>query len=210
MKRISLLLLLSIFIFSCGESQNNQTASSNLGGPCEGCEAIYEYGTKQLKHIDTLVGFKTLKNPIHISGTVYQQDGKTVAKNVIIYIYHTDNEGIYPSTKTSKGWERRHGYLRGWMKTDDSGKYSFYTSRPASYPNSKNPQHIHITVKEPDKKEYYIDAFYFEDDPYLTSRIKQNTNPRGGSGIITLKNLGSLKVAKRDIILGLNIPNYPN
>jgi protocatechuate 3,4-dioxygenase, beta subunit len=196
----------ALLLFACnGESQNQNT---KVGGPCEGCEAIYEYGNKVLNSIDTLPEFKRLPNPIKISGTIYKLDGKTPASNIILYVYQTNDKGKYPSNANSKGWEKRHGYIRGWLKTDTSGNYEFYTSRPASYPNSTVPQDIHITVKEPNKKEYYIEDFYFIDDPYITNNILNRKNARGGSGVISLHKVGDLKVAKRDIVLGLNIPNY--
>ena len=199
-------LIFVLLLFTCnGESQSR---NKKIGGPCEGCEAIYEYENKVLKPVDTLPEFNILPYPIKISGTVYEIDGKTPASKVILYVYHTNDKGKYPSKANSKGWGKRHGYLRGWMKTDASGKYEFYTSRPASYPNSTNPQHIHITVKEPDKNEYYIEDFYFNDDPYITKNILTRKNPRGGSGVISFKNIGNIQVAKRDIILGLNIPDY--
>lgn len=188
-----------------GQSQN---LNKKIGGPCEGCEAIYEYGNRVLKPTDTLPGFNVLPNPINISGVVYQSDGKTPAKDVILYVYQTDDKGEYPPRTDSKGWEKRHGYLRGWMKTDSSGKYEFYTSRPASYPNSTVSQHIHITVKEPERNEYYIDAFHFKDDPHITNNILNRKKPRGGSGVVLLVKKDNLYRAKRDIILGLNIPNY--
>tara|TARA_R110002073_G_scaffold233266_1_gene394408 strand:- start:51 stop:662 length:612 start_codon:yes stop_codon:yes gene_type:complete len=200
-------LLCAIFIFVVYNTES-QSLNKTVGGPCQGCEAIYEYDTKVLKPIDTLPDFRVLSNPIKISGTVYEIDGKTPARNVILYVYHTNDKGIYPKKPELKGWGKRHGYLRGWMKTDTFGKYEFYTSRPASYPNSTTPQHIHITVKEPDKNEYYIEDFYFRDDPHITNSILNRKNPRGGSGVIVLANNGSIQVAKRDIILGLNIPNY--
>ena len=200
------ILLCSFLLSKCVESQNEQVAQI-IGGPCEGCEAIYEYGDKILTAIDTLPSFDTMKTKIKISGTVFKNDGKTPAKNVILYFYHTNDEGIYPSKPDSKGWERRHGYLRGWVKTDENGTYTLYTSRPTSYPNSTMPQHIHITVKEPNKNEYYIDDYFFSDDPNLTLDIKNRKSPRGGSGIIRL-NKNSPQSATRDIILGLNIPNY--
>lgn len=204
MSNYKIIILLSLLF--TGLSINSQ--SKLVGGPCEGCEAIYEYGEKPLKHVDTLPLFKELPLPIRISGTVYKKDGNTPAKNVILYVYHTNDKGVYPKKKQSKGWESRHGYLRGWMKTNEKGQYVFYTSRPASYPNTRIAQHIHITVKEPDKNEYYMDSFHFRDDPYLPKNIIDKSNPRGGSGIISLKKEGSLYVATRDIILGLNIPNY--
>jgi len=207
-KKVYLLITLILFS-SCIKSQNNKETLNHIGGPCEGCEAIYEYGDKHLKNVDTLPDFNNSNNKIKISGTVYQNDGKNPAKDVIIYIYHTNEKGIYPSNSGSKGWERRHGYLRGWVKTNKDGKYTFYTLRPASYPNTTIPQHIHITLKEPDKNEYYLDDFYFEDDPNLPERMKTKENPRGGSGIVSLQNNSLISEVTRDIILGLNIPSYP-
>ena len=208
MYKFYFILVYTVLFSCCINSQNKQETSKTAGEPCEGCEAIYEYDDKILTSTDTLAGFNTLKPQIKISGTVYKKDDKTPAEDIILYVYHTNDKGIYPSNKASKGWERRHGTLRGWVKTDSNGSYTFYTSRPASYPNTRIPQHIHITIKEPDKNEYYISDFYFEDDPNLTDNIRNDPNPRGGSGIISLRDRSEIKEATRNIILGLNIPNY--
>ncbi|HMC02026.1 MAG TPA: hypothetical protein VKN14_13395 [Flavobacteriaceae bacterium] len=209
MRKVYFLFILLTLFSSCIKSQNNKETLKIIGGPCEGCEAIYEYGDRHLKNVDTLPDFNHSDHKIKISGTVYQNDGKTPAEGVIIYIYHTNDKGIYPSTSESKGWERRHGYLRGWVKTKEDGEYTFYTLRPASYPNTTIPQHIHVTVKESDKNEYYLDDFHFDDDPNLPKRMKTKESPRGGSGVVSLQSNGLLSEASRDIILGLNIPNYP-
>lgn len=186
------------------------TASAQqIGGICEGCEAVFEFGSKKLISIDTLPDFKQPGPKLEISGTIYQSDGKTPAKGVILYIYHTDQKGVYPQKGNETGWAKRHGYLRGWIKTDADGKYIFYTLRPASYPNSRAPQHIHPVVKEPTRNEYYIDEYLFTDDPFLDENERANQQQRGGSGIITLtKKQDGTWVGKRDIILGLNIPGY--
>lgn len=197
-----------IFFISFSISSQNRNSGKLIGGPCEGCEAIYEYGNKRLVSVDTLPQFNKLPNPIKVSGVVYKNDGKTPASNIILYAYHTNDKGIYPSNKNSKGWESRHGYLRGWVKTDSQGRYAFYTSRPASYPNTNIPQHIHITIKEPGKNEYYIDDVCFKDDPNITKAIINKKNPRAGYGLLSLKKDGKLHVATRNIVLGLNIPNY--
>lgn len=208
MQQSKVILLLLAFhtclLMNCQNSATNKL----VGGPCEGCEAIYEYGNRILKPVDTLPEFKKLPHPIKISGIVYKQDGKTPASNVILYVYHTNDKGVYPKKDGSKGWERRHGYLRGWMKTDENGSYAFYSSRPASYPNTTLPQHIHITVKEPEKNEYYLADYYFSDDPNLSTTIKNRTNHRGGNGIISLQKKGELYVAQRNIVLGQHIPDY--
>lgn len=186
-----------------------EASAQRIGGGCEGCEAVFEYGSKKLTSIDTLPDFKDPGPKLEISGTIFQADGKTPAGNVILYIYHTDQKGVYPQKGNETGWAKRHGYLRGWIKTNADGKYKFYTLRPASYPNSRAPQHIHPVVKEPNRNEYYIDEYLFTDDPFLDENEKANQRKRGGSGIITLtKRQDGTWVGKRDIVLGLNIPNY--
>ncbi|MGB5464094.1 MAG: intradiol ring-cleavage dioxygenase [Aureibaculum sp.] len=208
-------MLLRAYIFSiiflisaCAKSQDKEKNVRHIGGPCEGCEAIYEYGNNTLHPVDTLPDFEKGKEKIKITGIIYKKDGKTPAKDVILYAYQTNEKGIYPKIKTSLGWEKRHGYIRGWIKTDASGKYTFYTFRPGSYPNSSIAQHIHFTIKEPDKNEYYIDDILFDDDPFLAEAMRKKSHPRCGNGIVTLIKKDSILEAKRDIILGLNIPDY--
>lgn len=200
---IVIVVTLAMSLSSCAQTKNTQ-----VGGPCDGCEAVNEYGDMVLNWSDTIPGFESSIDKIKISGTVFKNDGKTPAKGVIIYVYHTDHTGRYPKKPASTGWESRHGYLRTWLKTNAKGQYEFYTSRPASYPNSIAPQHIHITIKEPNIQSYYIEDFYFADDPNISSSILNRKSPRGGSGVIHLKDDGTLKMASRNIILGLNIPNY--
>lgn len=176
-----------------------------VGGPCEGCEAVFEYGDLELTQTDTLPGFEEKEPKLKITGTIYKKDGKTPAEDVIMYIYHTNREGVYPTRGDEKGWARRHGYIRGWIKTDADGKYTFYTFKPGSY--SSNPAHIHPTILEPNGKYYYIDEIRFKGDPKLDN-VRQYIENRGGSGIVEPKKKGELLVVERDIILGKNISDY--
>ena len=198
-----------LLTFHACQSQSEKVEEHRLlGGPCEGCEAIFEYGEKKLTPIDTLPAYRENEPKIKITGTVFEKDGKTPAKNVILYVYHTNRKGIYETKGDEQGWAKRHGFIRTWLQTDANGKYTFFTFRPASYPNGRAPEHIHITIKEPDKNPYYIDDFLFDDDPLLTATERKRLKNRAGSGIITLQPTENIYVAKRDIILGLNIPNY--
>lgn len=203
MKKIFLTncLLLAIVFNGCTQ---NKRVRGNVGGACEGCEAIYECPRpfNQLKDTTYLPDWNDDSTGIAISGKVYKADGKTPAAGVIIYVYHTDQTGVYPIRGNEKGWDRRHGYIRGWMKTNAEGGYKFWTRIPAPYPGRKDPAHIHITIKEPDKNEYWIDEYLFDEDPLLTTEFRNQQEQRGGSGILTKKLV-------RDIILGKNIPNYP-
>ena len=206
MMRKSLLFLLLLVSISC-EGQNN-SPDKIVGGPCEGCEAIFEYGKKSLIAIDTLPLFLETEPKLKITGQVFQKDGKSPASEVLVYIYHTNREGIYQIKGDENGWAKRHGFIRGWVITDSEGNYTFYTFRPAAYPSRDEPEHIHLTVKEPGKTAYYLDEFVFADDPLLTKERKIHLQNRGGSGIVnpTLEN-GILTI-HRDLILGKNIPGY--
>lgn len=205
-----LLLLLCITTAACSQTSQQTKVKANVGGHCEGCEAIHEspVAFENLSFTDTLPEFNSKGEKIEISGIVYQKDGRTPAKDVVIYVYHTDQNGIYPTKGDEKGWAKRHGYIRGWMKTNEKGEYRFYTVRPASYPNSTNPRHIHIIIQEPGINEYWIDDYHFTDDPLVTAEMRKAKGQRCGSGLITLQKEGGISKAKRDIVLGLNIPDY--
>ena len=144
-----------------------------------------------------------------ITGTVFFDNGKQPKSNVIIYAYHTDQTGRYTNKNNEKGWAKRQGYIRGWMKTNEKGEYKFFTLRPAAYPGRQAPEHIHITIKEAGKNEYWIDEYLFDDDPILTDKERKNCQDRGGSGIIKVKDVGNMLKAERNIYLGKNIPDYP-
>ncbi len=209
MKNMLIALMLMLLTISC-QSQSQKTRNNKVGGPCEGCEAIYEYGDRKLISVDTLPLYQENEPKLRISGTVYQQDGKTPASDVIVYIYHTNRKGFYQTNGDEKGWARRHGFIRGWIKTGKDGRYTFYTFRPAGYPGRPDPEHIHFTVKEPDKGEYWIDDIWFNDDPRLTKKLRIQSQNRGGPGIATPVPVGSAFEVSRDIILGMNIPDYKN
>lgn len=219
MKQFLFLLLIASVFEGCAQSAPRQkepkASDIQVGGPCEGCEAIFESPIEfdKLPNLAWLPDWhEDSINRIAINGTVFKGDGKTPAPNVVIYIYHTDQSGVYPTKGDEKGWGKRHGYLRGWMKTDEKSEYKFWTRRPASYPNSNNPQHIHAIIKEPGKTPYWIDDYLFEDDPNLTESGKANQPNRGGSGILKFKPyyVGKpMQKSERNIYLGMNITDYP-
>jgi protocatechuate 3,4-dioxygenase, beta subunit len=140
---------------------------------------------------------------------VFMSDGKTPAPGVILYYWHTDNNGYYSPREGMDENAKRHGHLRGWVKTGADGRYAIYTIKPAAYPNRSDPAHIHSIVKEPAKNEYFIDDFIFDDDPLLTADRRSRLENRGGNGILRTTRPGDLLIAERDIILGLNVPGYP-
>lgn len=191
----------------------NKPQSTDLivGGQCEGCEGIYEspVAFSSLKPIDTLPDFFEEGPKIEISGTVYQLDGVTPASDIVMYLYHTDQDGFYSKGSKKTEWSQRHGYIRGWLKTDKNGFYKFYTLIPASYPNTTIVKHIHPTIKEPGKTAYWIDDFVFDDDPFLTEKEKNKKYPVAGNGVLKPIFEDGILKATRNIILGLNVTSYP-
>lgn len=201
---LSALLVLTALATSCGQSPSEK----RVGGACDGCEAMMEGMPASIEWETNIAPPGEPGEKLVLSGTIYKSDGKTPAPGVILYVYHTDNKGEY-SPAPNQRFARRHGHLRGWVKSDANGKYRFTTIRPASYPTGRNPQHIHPLVKEEGKSLYWIDEYLFDDDPFLTAEERSRQEKRGGAGVIHLtKDDGGSWTGKRDIILGLNIPGY--
>lgn len=208
-KKSLIALSLSVLLSPCIRAQTWNKGVKLVGGPCEGCEAIFENGNMELYSIDTLPDFKDKGRKIKVTGTLYQKDGKTPAKGVILYIYHTDQNGIYATKGGETGWAKRHGYIRGWIKTDEDGKYTFYTLKPGTYPSRSTPAHIHLTILEPNGKYYWLGSYHFEGDSLLTDKEISPESPRGGSsGLLSLRKEGNLWIGERDFILGKNISGY--
>lgn len=216
--QIGFLLILLNFLIGCtGQTKFNnqiqQTTSTYpkrlVGGGCDGCELMFVGMPININAVDTSAGWGEEGQKLLVTGTVYKLDGKTPASNVIIYYWQTDHNGYYSPKDGMNEQAKRHGHIRGWVKTGEDGKYSFYTVRPAPYPNDNMPAHIHTSIKEPNiNNEYYIDDFVFDDDKLLTNAKRQALENRGGSGILRVLISGDLQIAEHNIILGLNIPNY--
>lgn len=140
--------------------------------------------------------------PLVITGTVYAADGETPVPDVLIYAYHTNDRGIYEKVGGETGNGLRHGHLRGWLRTDEQGRYRIVTIRPAAYPGSTIPQHVHMTVTPPGGEERWIDSVHFDDDPLLTPTQRSRQRNRGGSGIVTVRrDEDGVYHATRDIVL---------
>lgn len=220
-------LLLSILNFACTRPGNttsavtpepetdNRAAFASNDPPCDGgqgCDEIYlecPVPLDNLNEIDTFPDFAKDANKMLVSGQVFLPDGKTPAPGIVVYAYHTNQQGIYPKRNDGKPVGQWHGYLRGWVRTNANGEYRLYTCMPASYPNSSAPRHIHVHVKEPDKHDYYIDDIMFEDDKFISKSHRASLRNRGGSGLCNTAKEDGLLVCRRDIVLGKNIPGYP-
>lgn len=187
-----LLALLTLLALPARESLAQQAETYEPLPQCEWCGA--EEVPAELDWDLRIAGPDEPGEPLVIEGTVYRADGETPVPGVILYLYHTNAEGVYPKRGDEEGNGRRHGYLRGWLRTNEAGRYRFTTIRPAPYPGRDEAAHIHVTVKEPEVPEYWIDSFKFEGDPYLENEE--------GSGIIELRrDDDGVWRGRRDIVL---------
>ncbi len=202
---------MATLVFSSCQGQSAKVAhTSVVGGGCDGCELMYEGIPTVIAATDTSDGWHGKGQKLAITGTVLQRDGRTPTANVIIYYWQTDAQGYYSPKPGMNAKARRHGHIRGWVKTNAQGHYAIYTNRPAPYPDQSMPAHIHLAIKEPTlPTEYYVDELVFDDDPLLTSAKRKALENRGGSGVLRVLQSGDLQVAEHIIVLGLNIPNYP-
>lgn len=213
--KIVFLPLLCLGLFSCnGQTPKKQT--NELSDDFDKSQPFYYQIPKELASSDVSPAFDEKGQQILLTGTVFQRDGKTPASNVILYYYQTNANGVYATNEREERnmpknqLGQTHGYIRGWLKTDEKGKYSIYTTKPGTYPSRDEPAHIHLTVKENNEQEiYYIDDFVFDDDRLLTTQRRMKMENRGGSGVIRFVEKEDLWVGERNIILGLNIPDYP-
>lgn len=185
-------------------------AAPPVGGGCDGCEVMSVDMPAALSAESRIAPEGQPGEPLVVEGRVFRSDGKTPASGVIVYAYHTDATGHYPPARSRDGRSVRHGQLRGWARTGADGRYVFRTIRPAPYPGRTMPAHVHIQIREPGLGEYYIDDVVFTDDPLVTPQWRARAENRGGSGIVTpTRDAAGVWHARRDIVLGRNIPNHP-
>jgi len=181
-----------------------------VGLPCEGCEAVFEGLPTVLTSHARIAPLDEPGQAMRIVGTVFDTAGHPVP-DVVVYAYHTNARGIYPRVQHPR-WPAgdRHGLLRGWVKTDEIGQYRFDTIRPAGYPDTDLPAHVHMHVIDVGRCTYYIDDILFEDDPRLTAeKRRQLVTGRAGSGLVLPEEDGDgTLIVTRNILLGLNIPGY--
>lgn len=168
---------------------------------CEGCEGARERPAAAMSASTRIDGAGEPGERLDVAGRVIGLDGKP-AGGVVIYAYHTNAAGLYAGGTPETEWSRRHGRLRGWVRTGADGRYRFETIRPAPYPNQTLPAHVHLTVLEPGRQTYWIDDVVFEEDPLVDARYRAARENRGGNGIVRLERTAEGRLlATRDILL---------
>jgi protocatechuate 3,4-dioxygenase beta subunit len=182
-----------------------------VGSPCEGCEAAFDGRPREVPTHLVLHSDEADAVPLHIEGQVRDADGRP-RSGVLIYLHQTNAAGRYPPAAEAGDLgraARNHGRLRGWVRSDPDGHYRISTVRPGSYPGTGNPQHVHMQVIEPGCVTYLIDDLMFRDDPRLTPELERRLAlGAGGGGVVQPRRTTDGWVARRDIVLGQQVPGY--
>jgi protocatechuate 3,4-dioxygenase beta subunit len=95
-------------------------------------------------------------------GRVLDEHGNPLPKASVI-AYNTDATGLY----VPRGSTSRTPRINAVAVTNADGWYRFRTIRPGGYPNSDDPQHIHLHIDAAVHQHTYR-TLWFEDDPRLT------------------------------------------
>jgi len=168
---------------------------------CDGCEAVYEADAATLTASAFLAAHDE-GEPLVLRGRVLDADGTAPVAGVIVYAHHTNSDGYYANGDSNTVGGRRHGRLRGWVKSDQDGRYEFRTIKPAPYPDRTMPAHIHMMVLEESRRPYWIDEVVFEGEFGVDAAYRRRATNQGGGGVVRLQRLADgTQLAVRDIRL---------
>ena len=110
---------------------------------------------------------------LRVQGTVSSPDGRPVP-GALLYVYHTSAKGWYSDKAahiTGGSGDDGHARLFAYLRTDAAGRYELYTIRPAGYPESSSPAHIHVEIEAAgDPPRRRVTEICFDDDPRVTPR----------------------------------------
>ena len=103
------------------------------------------------------------------------------AKDALVYVYQTSTKGWYSERAphlSGDGGDQGHARLFGYVVADERGRFEVRTIRPAGYPGTDLPAHIHVQVFR-DERRLLVSEFLFEDDPRLTPAQRDSSRQAG-------------------------------
>lgn len=186
MKKIIVLFFLSLSSFCCTQSKETPSLTDDLKsriakGELTAQKILLDAAYMNIHHTDAFRDIIKTNAPaefIKISNDdeegekikakfIFKDAAGNSLANTLIYLYHTDNKGYYG--------EHKNPGLFGYVNTNAEGKIEVETIRPAGYPNSGAPQHIHFEIE----KYNYVSEVLFNDDKRLTKDLKKDMLSHG-------------------------------
>ena len=136
---------------------------------------------------------------LEVKGVVYASDGRTPVAKASVYVYQTDARGYY---RPDDAMGNKNPRLMALLRTDASGRYSFRTIRPGTYPGTRVPQHIHYEVAAAGQGARIFEII-FEQDPNVTAEIREKAKEPGT--IYSLRRIeagsGGVGLVTQDVVL---------
>lgn len=198
MKVLHLLLLLICFYGPVNIS-NAQDISYSANDTFLERHPVYDVAESQIATTDTIPGFDTATNKLKLTGVIYESDGITPAKDVILFIEQADEHGNFDLREDK---EKRYVYHRAWIKTNAEGRYTLYTFVPGNDRTHNQFKQLFPVIKEPSKDAYEIETFLFDDDPLISKYCRKRLAKKGDISRILKPIQGDgVLVAERNIVL---------
>lgn len=137
------------------------------------------------------------KEVLHVSGTIFQQDGKTPMNGCLIEVWQCKPDGTYDNVSDDF-------LYRGSQQVGADGQYHFITTLPVPYPSDENPSvfrpaHIHMRISAKGQQDLITQIYlkgdhYLDTDPSTKSSLSLNR-------ILPLHKRGNESELKFDIVL---------
>jgi protocatechuate 3,4-dioxygenase beta subunit len=136
---------------------------------------------------------------LRLSGTVFNEDGKTPMNDCLIEIWQCDRDGLYDNTSDAF-------IYRASQRVKANGLYSFVTGIPVPYPTEADPTqyrpaHIHMRISAEGQQDL-ITQLYFKGDPNLETD-PSTKSPLSVNRILPLTKIRDNESELRfDVVLG--------
>jgi protocatechuate 3,4-dioxygenase beta subunit len=133
---------------------------------------------------------------MHLSGTIFQKDGKTPLSDTLVEAWQCDEHEHYDNTSDDY-------VFRGAIKTGKDGKYAFKTIVPVPYeaaPSMWRPAHVHLRISSADHQDL-ITQIYFKGDPHLKEDTSAASPQSVGRILEMKKNSSNENMVKFDVIM---------
>lgn len=128
----------------------------------------------------TSAGPREPGTPLTLELVFLDEAGRPVP-DAVVYAYHTSAKGWYAAegahVRASSG-DVSHARLFGYGRTDAQGKLIVRTIRPAGYPHSDLPAHVHLGLTV-DGRGVPVGEVRFDDDPRLTPEVRKRSLQEG-------------------------------
>ena len=133
---------------------------------------------------------------MHLSGTIFEKDGKTPLSDVLIESWQCDEHEHYDNASDDY-------VFRGAVKTGKDGRYAFKTIVPVPYKDGDDwrPAHIHMRISSKGHQDL-ITQIYFKGDPHI-AKDASAASSQSVNRILEIKNNSLNKNAvKFDVVMG--------